>query len=393
MSDRVRRIVIFVGLSAAATAVILAVVLFVLVFSNRDGSAEPEDARITVEEVVNRVETDRREDPVLGGEHFLPAEVGQTLSSGNGVKTFPDSEARVDIVIRTFTRITRTTPNTIWRLDQFAVDQDTIIELNQGKLFIIDEGFRNDRHPLKIVTPAGTASPRGTWLSVEYNPQTGEAEVHCFRGLCELENDLGIQLLTDEQKSTTTAETVPAEPEALIEEETLAFTELPEAKTGEVVLPTPVVVPPIPTPVPTATVPPPPTETPEPTPSPTLAPTETLFPTPIPTPIPTATAPVPTPVPIPTLVIRSFEPTPELPSVPTPAPTPVPPPTLSSTLTPTSTPTTTQTPTPVPTPTLAPTPTPTPAPTLTPHTETDIHASAATAGQFRCPAQCVRRHS
>ena len=365
MSPRLRRMILVLGIGAAATAVIVAVILVVLVFSNGDDGAEPEEARITVEEVINRVETNLRGDPVLGGEQFLPAQVGQDLSSGDGVKTFRDSEARVDIVIRAFTRITRTTPNTIWRLGQFATNQDTIIELNQGKMFFFDEGFREGQPPLKIVTPAGTASPRGTWLSVEYDPETRETEVQCFRGVCELENELGSQLLTDEQKSTTTAQTAPTEPEILDEEETLSFTELPEAKTGEVAVPTPVVAPPTPTPtnVPTATAAPPPTTTSTPLPSPTLAPTETLVPTPTPAPIPAATAPAPTPVAVPTIVVsQSLEPTPEPAPVVTPAPTAIPTPTPVPSPTPIPTPT----PTPSPTPTLAPTPTPQPTPNPTP---------------------------
>ena len=40
---------------------------------------------------------------------------------GDGVKTFVESEARVDIRVQEFLRITRATPDTIWRLGQFGV--------------------------------------------------------------------------------------------------------------------------------------------------------------------------------------------------------------------------------------------------------------------------------
>ena len=225
---------------------------------------------------------------------------------------------------------------------------------------------------MEVVTPAGTVSPRGTWLSVAYDPDTGEAEVQCFRGVCELENGLGSQLLTDEQKSTTTAETAPAAPEALDQEETLSFTQLPEARTGEVAVPAPVVAPPTPTPTPvlTDTAASPTTATPAQLPSPTLVPTETLVPTstPIPTPIPTATVSVQTPVIVPTLAVQSLEPTPKPEPVPTLAPTPMPTPTaaLIATPTPMATPTPTPDPTLTPTPSPTPTPTPIPTPTLTP---------------------------
>ena len=374
MTLRLRLTVAILGIVAAAVVLI---VIFVLL-SSGDDDLRVEDVQITVAQITNQVETDRRSSPDVVTGDFVPAQVGQNLSPGDEVKTFADSEARVDMVIRDFTLITRTAPNTSWRLGQFNSRGGTVIELNQGKIFIIEKGVDDGVPLVEVVTPAGTVSPRGTWLSVAYDPETGEAEVQCFRGVCELENELGSRLLTDEQKSTTTAETAPTEPEALDQEETLSFTELPEAKTSEVAVPTPLVVPltPTPTPVTTVTAPPPPIDTPAPLPSPTLAPTETLLPspTPTPTPIPTATPPAPTPVALPTLVVQSLEPTSEPAPVPTPTSTPRPTPTLASTPTstpmatptPTPVPTLTPTPTPIPTPKPTPTPAPTPTPTLTP---------------------------
>ena len=150
----------------------------------------PASNRITVEEIVNRVETGQS---VETGANltFLPAEVGQDLETGSGVRTFPDSEARVDIQIEDLLRVLRTTPNTVWVLGQFAVRQDTVIELDQGRLFPIDDGFREGQTPVKVVTPAGAATTRGTWMSVGYDPDKGVAEVQCFRGLCELANGFG----------------------------------------------------------------------------------------------------------------------------------------------------------------------------------------------------------
>ena len=75
---------------------------------------------------------------------FASAQIGQHLLPGDVVKTFLESEARVDIWVREFLRITRTTPDTIWRLGQFSLDQDTIIELDHGKIFLFDDGFQPD---------------------------------------------------------------------------------------------------------------------------------------------------------------------------------------------------------------------------------------------------------
>ena len=211
----------------------------VFAFASSGGGVTDENSHISIQQIINRVETDTRREVLAETANFAPAQVGQVLLSGDGVKTHLDSEARVDIVIRTFTRITRTTPNTIWRVGQFAVGQDTIIELDQGKLFLFDEDARGDGKPLRIVTPAGTASPRGTWLSVTYDPETETLEVQCFRGICELENDQGAQLLIDGQKSSAISEKPPEKPVAMSQEDVLPFVKLPEVEKAEIKIPAP----------------------------------------------------------------------------------------------------------------------------------------------------------
>ena len=290
MTARRRLIIAILGTATVAIIAAVVAVLALGVFGNGDDDPSLEKARITVEEVINQVETERPREPDTDVPRFLPAEVGEDLSPGDGVKTFRESEARIDIVISAFTRITRSTPNTIWRLGQFALENETIIELARGKIFLFDEGAREGLSPVKVVTPAGTASPRGTWISVEYDPEEEVVEVQCFRGVCELQNELGSQVMTDEEKSTATVETAPTEPVLMVEEEKIEFTQFPEAQSGEVMIPTPVVVPPTPTPAPppTATAVLLPTATQAPTPEPTS--TAVLLPTP-------TAAPVATPVP------------------------------------------------------------------------------------------------
>ena len=249
---------IFIGLGAAIAAiVVVVVVIVVLVVVVDEGEPTAEDTRASVEEIINQVETDRARINSATGvtteASFAPAQIGQVLQSGDRVKTFPGSEARVDIVIRHFTRIMRSTPNTIWRLGQFAVDQEAIVELEQGKIFLLDDGKRKDSRPIKIVTPAGTASPRGTIMSVEFNPETGEAEVKCFRGTCELENEQGTQILRDEEKSTVTKETAPTPPKVLERPDRDVFKVIPEVVEREVEVPTPEAPVPTDTPGPTPT--------------------------------------------------------------------------------------------------------------------------------------------
>lgn len=250
----IRIVVLGVGI---ATVVVAAAVALVLLRSEGGGgilaAEESNAARITVEEVVNQVETNRRAAPGPEWGRYLPAQVGQDLSPGDGVNTFRDSQARVDIVIRDLKRIIRTTPSTLWRLGHFESQDGTIIELNRGKIFLIEAGVDDGVSPVEVVTPAGTASPRGTWMSVSYDPEMGVTETQCYRGICVLENQLGQQVMTDEEKGTSTAQSAPSKPRLMTEAEKLEFLKLPEVQSEEVVVPTLAVDPPTPTPLPPLT--------------------------------------------------------------------------------------------------------------------------------------------
>jgi len=164
VSNRVRWTLIGIAIVIVAAGIAAAAVL-VPVF--RDSGPVTVEAQVTIEQIINQVETDLFREAGGGASNFLPAQIGQELAPGDGIKTFQESEARVDILVQEFLRIVRTTPNTIWRLGQFGVNQDTIIELDDGKIFLLDDGIESDSRPLRIVTPAGTASPRGTMMSVE----------------------------------------------------------------------------------------------------------------------------------------------------------------------------------------------------------------------------------
>ena len=218
--------------------IIFAVMAAVLVFINLDdinSRPEPRDVRIIVEELVNRVESDR---PRGTGQEwgFFPATVGQPLIPGDRIKTFQNSEARVDVTLGSLTRITWTTPNSTWRLGQFGLENGVIIELTQGKVFLVSEGIdpsAEGSYPVKVVTPAGVASPRGTWMSVSYDPEIGVAELQCLHGECILENREGRHLLTDGEKSFITSQDSPTAPALMTQGDILEFLHLPEPQTRE----------------------------------------------------------------------------------------------------------------------------------------------------------------
>ena len=228
------KVLVVAGIIAAIGAVVAALLITI-----GDPVPQTVETQIVVREVLNRVEADRpRTAPATYG-NFLPAVAGQELVPGDGVKTYADSEARVDIAVGDFVRVSRTKPNTLWRLGQFAMDKGAVIELDQGTIFLFDDSGDTDPRPIKIITPAGIASPRGTWMKIGYDPVSEETELQCFRGTCVLENDLGTQVLVDEQKSVATTKLPPAEPVEMSEDETQEFVELPEVESGEVVIPVP----------------------------------------------------------------------------------------------------------------------------------------------------------
>ena len=184
----------------------------------------PDGVQITVEEVVNRVETQ----VVASGAEFAPAAIGQPLRTGDFVKTFERSQARIDIDIGELVRTVRTAPSTLWRLGEFTVEDGAVIELASGTVFVIDDGSPEGHAPLRVVTPTGSASPRGTWMSVAYDPATDVTTVRCFIGSCVAENELGSVELQAGEKTSFGNDAPPAPPEPLTQQEIDEFVALPE---------------------------------------------------------------------------------------------------------------------------------------------------------------------
>ena len=122
---------LIVSAAGAVVAVVIAVVAVIML----TGSSGLAATDITVQEMVNRVEADRPREPAANTTNFVP--LGQDLIPGDRMKTY---EARVGIAVGDFIRVTRTKPNTLWRLGQFTLEEDTIIELEQGRIFLFDDG-------------------------------------------------------------------------------------------------------------------------------------------------------------------------------------------------------------------------------------------------------------
>ncbi|MCH8870345.1 MAG: hypothetical protein IIC85_11590, partial [Chloroflexi bacterium] len=167
--DRKRVGLLLTGIGLAA----IAMYTFAMALDGSDDSVSV--ASITIEEIVNRVEVNSAFHTISTGDRdFDEAYIGMRLQAGDGVRTFPDSEARVDISIGDTVRFLRTAPNTLWRIGTFVAEDGVVIELEGGRILVFDEKTPDGRPPLRIITSAGTATARGTWMSVEVDPISGE---------------------------------------------------------------------------------------------------------------------------------------------------------------------------------------------------------------------------
>jgi len=102
------------------------------------------------------------------------------------VKTLNDSQARLDLATGTIVRLG---PNTLFTLE---VQQDgdaglfTRIWMDVGKVWIILNGGT-----LEIETPSGLAAVRGSYMSVEYWPESEDMTLTCLEGHCSMQNEMG----------------------------------------------------------------------------------------------------------------------------------------------------------------------------------------------------------
>ena len=119
-------------IAAAGGAALVVAAVAILVMLSSGSAASPASAivEITVKEVVNQVKVDQPRNGATTAANFLPVTIGQELLPGDSLQTFDGSEARVDISVGEFVRVSRTKPNTVWRLGQFSVDAETIIEFD-----------------------------------------------------------------------------------------------------------------------------------------------------------------------------------------------------------------------------------------------------------------------
>lgn len=113
--------------------------------------------------------------------------IGQQLVLGDEVMTGVDSRTRVDYANGTFFRVGPNTQAQIVSVDT-DVDEGFLanLKLTAGEIWVVLTGGE-----LIVDTPSGVASVIGSYMSVSYDPVTGELTVTCLEGVCHVSNAAG----------------------------------------------------------------------------------------------------------------------------------------------------------------------------------------------------------
>ncbi len=217
-----------------------------------------------VSEIRNLVEMRPR-----AADAWRPAQEGGQLAAGGGVRTGDDSRARVDISDGSLLRLAPATEFELTALSAQSVDPVTEWSLLAGRVWIqVTQAL--GLGSFEVETPSGTASVRGSLMSVAFFPANGHAILSCLEGLCRLTGQSGAftDLTAGEQSEIPGFGQDPSPPKPIDAAQAADWqAEFPEAEDLVATLtPGP---PPTATPSPTATFTPTPSPTATPTPSPT----------------------------------------------------------------------------------------------------------------------------
>ena len=135
---------------------------------------------------------------------FAAAQNGYVLPVLGQVQTQTDGKVRLDFSGGSLIRIG---PGTLFTLQPPQQDsQGLLIKVNLavGRLWVILQGGS-----LEVETKSGVAAVRGSYMSVSYNPDTGEASISCLEGACSLSTPGGNVQITAGQTATVTGANQP----------------------------------------------------------------------------------------------------------------------------------------------------------------------------------------
>jgi hypothetical protein len=119
-------------------------------------------------------------------EEFEKVVDGLVLDEDGQVKTLANSTVRLDLSDGAIVRLASDTLFTLKGQETQGNGFLTRIKMESGKLWVILSGGS-----LEVETSVGVASVRGSYMSVEYIPETGEVLITCLEGICALSNGGG----------------------------------------------------------------------------------------------------------------------------------------------------------------------------------------------------------
>jgi hypothetical protein len=119
-------------------------------------------------------------------DEYALAENGYIVEAYGQVMTKTHSKARLDLSNGSLVRLSADTIFTLQPAERRSDGLLQHLQLSVGKLWIILNGGALD-----VETPSGLASVRGSYLSVSYNPETGETYITCLEGTCTLTDEQG----------------------------------------------------------------------------------------------------------------------------------------------------------------------------------------------------------
>lgn len=127
---------------------------------------------------------------------FVKATADSVLQENGSVQTGDDGRVRLDLSTGTIIRMSPSSLFTLVSNQESNGGLLTQLKLQAGRIFIILKGGSMD-----VDTPSGVASVRGSYLSVEVDPTTGDVYVTCLEGHCSANNPAGSIDLTNGQKT------------------------------------------------------------------------------------------------------------------------------------------------------------------------------------------------
>jgi hypothetical protein len=117
---------------------------------------------------------------------FSAAANGGILQVQGQVRTGADGHIRLDLSSGTLVRVA---PDSLFTLESNVASGDSLLtrlKMEAGRIWIILRGGQLD-----VETPSGTASVRGSYLSVWVDPESNDVYLTCLEGSCQAQNDGG----------------------------------------------------------------------------------------------------------------------------------------------------------------------------------------------------------